>query len=102
MRTANMDDLREVMARGIASIDPANPYKGTLDKTTLRDADAALAAIKEAGFVVVRESELRELEDRTAIMSRDFHYYGFRKGRDNATSAQTLIRAMIEASNAPT
>ncbi|ASP30753.1 hypothetical protein CHH26_11340 [Qipengyuania flava] len=90
-----MDDLREVIALAIATQFGEND-------TPEDAADAALAAIKQAGLLVVRESEMQELQNRLAVMSRDFHYYGFGRGQRNAMTAQALTSAMIEASNAPT
>jgi len=57
-----MDDLREVIARAFwgATSDQYNTF-GTLDEDEkdelFRAADAALAAIKQAGFVVVKDNE---------------------------------------------
>ena len=82
-----MDDLREVIARAIGPC---------LDRAHNEDqlADAALAAIKVAGFVVVPAEPTAEM---LVAGAKDF------KG-DLVTTrgASAIYRAMIEASNAPT
>tara|TARA_R100001132_G_C3272385_1_gene94382 strand:- start:224 stop:682 length:459 start_codon:yes stop_codon:yes gene_type:complete len=93
----HMDDLREVIARGIASIDPANPYKGALDKTTLRDADAALAAIKQAGFVVVPAHASPKMAEAGLFANENALLMSAGAG-----DMMNAYRAMIEASNEPT
>ena len=85
-----MDDLREVIARAIA----------TANKTAVdpfaAEADAALAAIKQAGFAVVpaEPSEAMLFAGETGLSEA---------GVDDPNTGDALMcyRAMIEASNAP-
>ena len=83
-----MDDLRGVIATWIG--DQIDDFDRARDK---RCADAALAAIKQAGFVVVHA-------EPTEAMIRA----GDAADPTNPLRDETdaIYRAMIEASNAPT
>lgn len=87
-----MDDLREVIARVIGPC---------LERAHNEDqlADAALAAIKAAGFVVVPREATNEMLEAAGTMdgydSEDRHHLA---DEDH----KRWYRAMIEASNAPT
>ena len=107
-----MDDLREVIAPDYEAIIDAASAKMRANQTgargqmiTPRDdfswwvmqetADAVLAAIKQAGFVVVSRGDLERvvglLRATDALQENGF-----------ADDAVNIVRAMIEASNAPT
>lgn len=98
-----MDDLREVIARAFwgATSDQYNTF-GTLDEDEkdelFRAADAALAAIKAAGCVVVpaEPTERMVRQGADAIDGADAGML------PQETQAEDCYRAMIEASNAPT
>tara|TARA_R100000093_G_scaffold41509_2_gene21668 strand:+ start:2306 stop:2593 length:288 start_codon:yes stop_codon:yes gene_type:complete len=95
-----MYDLREVIARGFMEAMNQSPLTDeewagiTANQedryTTLGWADAALAAIKQAGFVVVPAEPTPD--------QIEAGYTAMRHG----SSPTTMYRAMIEASNAPT
>jgi hypothetical protein len=88
-----MDDLREVIARAVWDSGP--PMDG--DEGT-KIADAALAAIKAAGFVVMPAEPTPGMLEagRYAICGEpDTH-------ADTTEASEDCYRAMIEASNAPT
>lgn len=91
-----MDDLREVIARAIGPC---------LDRAHNEDqlADAALAAIKQAGFVVVPAEPTK----RQIIAGARVTWWGSDGETEWEESVPTgvesqIYRAMIEASNAPT
>ncbi len=101
-----MDDLREVMARGFHEHLSRRDVMQYLDNEEDCDglADAALAAIKQAGFVVVRESEAQLLTEATLFLDEVDGDYRTRMP-DNflwRLDQFNARRAMIEASNAPT
>ena len=81
-----MDDLREVIATWIG--DQIEDFDRARDK---RCADAALAAIKQAGLVVV------PAEPTEAMISAGLPIADLDSGHP-----EDIYRAMIEASNAPT
>ena len=95
-----MDDLREVIAGAIAESD-RNKESGvrmadlwgneSYRRTVTKHADAALAAIKQAGFVVV------PAEPTEAMISAGLPIADLDSGHP-----EDIYRAMIEASNAPT
>ena len=98
-----MDDLREVIARAVLhkrELDAARiearkddcARSGCQWYDTLEEADAALAAIKAAGCVVV------PAEPTEAMVEA----FGNATGFDFHNSIADGYRAMIEASNAPT
>tara|TARA_Y100000296_G_scaffold61326_1_gene71113 strand:- start:244 stop:600 length:357 start_codon:yes stop_codon:yes gene_type:complete len=100
-RTANMDDLREVIALALLNDDrKAGGWPEVKSRETIpnsegypRNADAALAAIKQAGFVVVRA-----VPTEAMVEAGDAAFYD----DDGSESLARTYRAMIEASNAPT
>ncbi len=88
-----MDDLREVIARGISEAKGGEAYP------FLAKADAALAAIKQAGFVVV------PAEPTEAMVEAYYELCdlgGDLTAPDEGCKVRRAYRAMIEASNAPT
>jgi hypothetical protein len=88
-----MDDLREVIARGFHEHLSRRDVMQYLDNEEDCDglADAALAAIKEAGFVVVPAEPTEAMVEAGA---KDF-------GGDLVTTrgASDIYRAMIEAAS---
>lgn len=88
-----MDDLREVMLRAVD--DALERYGYGSQEIT----DVALAAIKQAGFVVVPREATNEMLEAAGTMegydSEDRHHLA---DEDH----KRWYRAMIEASNAPT
>lgn len=94
-----MDDLREVIALALLNDDrKAGGWPEVKSRETIpnsegypRNADAALAAIKEAGFVVVPAEPTEAMVDAAA---KDF-----RGDLVTARGASGIYRAMIEAAN---
>ena len=88
-----MDDLREVIARVFDEMQGTAPhgFHGGPDSWSPY-ADAALAAIKQAGFVVVSRDDLERvvglLRATDALQENGF-----------ADDAVNIVHAMIEASN---
>lgn len=93
-----MAEIREVIARAVGEVydgcaDPIDTPNNWARATSATD--AALAAIKQAGFVVVSRGDLERvvglLRATDALQENGF-----------ADDAVNIVRAMIEASNAPT
>jgi len=94
-----MDDLREVIALALLNDDrKAGGWPEVKSRETIpnsegypRNADAALAAIKQAGFVVV------PAEPTEAMISAGLPIADLDSGHP-----EDIYRAMLEVSNAPT
>mgnify|MGYP001496878434 CR=1 FL=1 len=104
-----MDDLREVIALALLNDDrKAGGWPEVKSRETIpnsegypRNADAALAAIKQAGFVVVPESEAQMLVEATLFLEEVDGQYRTRMP-DNflwRLDQFNARRAMIEAYN---
>tara|TARA_Y100001934_G_C12370493_1_gene786008 strand:- start:1830 stop:2147 length:318 start_codon:yes stop_codon:yes gene_type:complete len=104
-----MDDLREVIALALLNDDrKAGGWPEVKSREAIpnsegypRNADAALAAIKQAGFVVVRESEAQLLTEATLFLDEVDGDYRTRMP-DNflwRLDQFNARRAMTEASN---
>lgn len=99
-----MDDLREVIAEAIHGREEYWEATNAEEQGMYREqADAALAAIKQAGFVVVPAEPTPGMLEAACAPKIELSVNGYcNSGNLYPDSAAVAYRAMIEAANAPT